>query len=131
MLAHDSRTLELARYFDIPYRLLEGATPNLDAADLYAEANYSRLMAGHRARWDAFAAFMAKHGLTHASAAGGDQGAAFDIRVAALPHAVIVSREMPVDRSLQVQLLRLRRAARNRIRKWVRLAGAMGRRGTA
>lgn len=131
VLAHDSRTLELARYFDIPYRLLEGVAPNLDAADLYADADYSRLVAGHSARWDAFAAFLARHGLTHAFAAGGDQGAAFDVRVAGLQHEAIVSREMPVDRSLQGRLLRVRRAARDRVRRWARRAGAMGRHGRA
>ena len=48
VLAHDSRTLELARYFDIPHRLLRDVPPDLDPADLYAEARL--LGAPRRAR---------------------------------------------------------------------------------
>ena len=33
VLAHDSRTLELARYFEIPHRRMTDVTPDTDAAD--------------------------------------------------------------------------------------------------
>ena len=52
VLAHDSRTLELARYFDIPHRLLRDVDPaTLDAADLLAEADFGPLVTGHAARY--------------------------------------------------------------------------------
>ena len=41
VLAHDSRTLELARYFDIPHRLIGEVPADVDAADLYAEADFT------------------------------------------------------------------------------------------
>ena len=42
VFAHDSRTLELARYFEIPHRRMSEVPPDVDAADLYAEADYGR-----------------------------------------------------------------------------------------
>jgi hypothetical protein len=65
VLAHDSRTLELVRYFEIPHRLMSDVTPDLDAADLYAEADYGPLTRGHAARFATFAAFLERHGLDH------------------------------------------------------------------
>ncbi len=43
VLAHDSRTLELARYFEIPHRRITDVAPETDAAELYAEADYAGL----------------------------------------------------------------------------------------
>ena len=40
VIAHDTRTLELARYFDIPHRTTAEVTPDIDAAELYAEADF-------------------------------------------------------------------------------------------
>ena len=56
ILAHDSRTLELARYFDIPHRLLRDVPPDLDPADLYAEADFTALHAGHAERFETIVA---------------------------------------------------------------------------
>ena len=124
LLAHDSRTLELARYFEIPHRLLSEVPPDMDAADLYADADYSSLVGGHPARWRVFSDYLARHGLTHAFAAGGDGGAAFDARVAGLRHEVVVSREMPARPTLGNRLLQARLAGRRRLRDWVRRARA-------
>lgn len=65
VLAHDSRTLELARYFEIPHRPMPHADPTIDAADLYAEADYGPLNRGHAARLATFVAYMDRHGLDH------------------------------------------------------------------
>ena len=66
VLAHDSRTLELARYFDIPHRLLRDVDPaTLDAADLLAEADFGPLVTGHAARYARFVDFLDRHGLDH------------------------------------------------------------------
>ena len=80
--AHDSRTLELARYFDIPHRPLRQVAPTLDPASLYEEADYGALNRGHAARWATFEGYLRRHGLEHAFAAGGVE--AFDERIAGL-----------------------------------------------
>ena len=67
LLAHDSRTLELARYFEIPHRLLRDVDPRTaDAAEFYAEADPGRIVAGHPERFRRFVGFLDKHGLDHA-----------------------------------------------------------------
>ncbi|MEU7574511.1 polysaccharide pyruvyl transferase family protein [Micromonospora sp. NPDC049240] len=81
LFAHDSRTLELARYFGIPHRIMRDVPADVDAADLYAEADYTALTEGHKARFDTITAFLAKHDLG-TSFADGDSAAAFDRRVA-------------------------------------------------
>ena len=43
VIAHDARTLELARYFDIPHRTVREVGPETDAADLYAAADFTAL----------------------------------------------------------------------------------------
>ncbi|HEY6607607.1 MAG TPA: polysaccharide pyruvyl transferase family protein, partial [Candidatus Limnocylindria bacterium] len=81
LLAHDCRTLELARYHQIPHRPLTEIDADTDPADLYAEADYGPLIAGHADRFARFTAFMAQHGLRHVFAEGEDPSA-FDRRVA-------------------------------------------------
>jgi hypothetical protein len=84
VLAHDSRTLELARYFEIPHRLLRDVPPDTDAADLYAAADTKALAAGHRARYERMAAYLAGNGLDNAFDHPGAPEA-FDAQVAATP----------------------------------------------
>ncbi|MFE9181927.1 polysaccharide pyruvyl transferase family protein [Micromonospora haikouensis] len=81
LFAHDSRTLELARYFDIPHRLMKDVPPDVDAIELYDEADYSALNNGHKARYATMTAFLAKHDLG-VSFADGDSAARFDRQVA-------------------------------------------------
>jgi Polysaccharide pyruvyl transferase len=95
VLAHDSRTLELARYFEIPHRLLASTEPEVDAAELHAEADCTGLVAGHARRWEVFATYLHRHGLGNAFEAGGDLGAAFDSRTAAMTDEVLVSGASP------------------------------------
>jgi hypothetical protein len=82
VLTHDSRTLELARYHEIPHRRLADVPTDVDPADLYAEADYTGFNSGHAARMANFVAFLERNGLPHvftpATAAG---AAAFDARV--------------------------------------------------
>jgi len=85
VLAHDSRTLELVRYFEIPHRKLTEVTPTTDAAELFAEADYGPMQKGHAARFATFAAYMKKHGLTHVFEEGQDP-TLFDQRVATTPY---------------------------------------------
>lgn len=81
VLCHDSRTLELCRYFDIPHRAIRDLTPDLDAAELYEEADYTAMHAGHAERLARFSSFLEKNGLDHVHQPGEDGGEAFEERV--------------------------------------------------
>lgn len=83
VLVHDSRTLELCRYYDIPYRMLRGLPGDIHPRDLYEEADYGPLLSNHRERWDRFKGFLDRNGLEN-TFSHGDGGAAYDARVAAL-----------------------------------------------
>jgi hypothetical protein len=80
VLAHDSRTLELVRFYDIPHRTMRQVTPETDAAELYAEADFTAFNAHHRERFGLFADFLAAHGLRHVYQPGEDP-TRFDRRV--------------------------------------------------
>jgi Polysaccharide pyruvyl transferase len=83
VLAHDSRTLELAEYHRIPWRrLLRDA--RLDATELYAEADWEPMNGSHSANWERFSAFLSKHGLRHVYEDGEEGGADFDAALAAV-----------------------------------------------
>jgi len=84
VLAHDSRTLELVRFYDIPHRTITQVGPETDAAELYAEADFTAFNARHRERFDLFADFLGEHGLHHVYEPGQD-ASRFDRRVAATP----------------------------------------------
>ncbi len=93
MLPHDSRTLELARWFEIPHRPLRDVGPDLDPAKLYASADYDALNRGHAARWEAFAGYLHRHGLQSVFEAGGAE--AFDATIAGLRFPVPGDRSTP------------------------------------
>jgi hypothetical protein len=82
VLAHDSRTLELAEYHQIPWRRME-PDARFDAAELYAEADWEPMNAAHSSNWERFAGFLSKHGLGHVYE-DGDGGAEFDAALAAV-----------------------------------------------
>lgn len=83
VLCGDSRTLELCRYFDIPYRMLADAPADLDPADLHAEADFGPLMRGHKERFDRFMGFLGRNGLEN-TYDHGDAGAAYESRMSGL-----------------------------------------------
>jgi hypothetical protein len=99
VLAHDTRTLELARYFQIPHRVVTNLPPDTDAADLYAEADYGPMIAGHAERFRTFIDYMERHGLHHIFEPGEDL-TAFDRQVAAVdyPPPVRIHRRTQVRR---------------------------------
>jgi hypothetical protein len=83
LLAHDSRTLELAEYHEIPHRTITSIEDDADAISLYAECDWNRLNKAHPDRWDTFASFLGEHRLTHVYDEGQDPSA-FDNRLAAV-----------------------------------------------
>jgi Polysaccharide pyruvyl transferase len=84
VLAHDSRTLELCRYFDIPFRMLTEVPAAVPPEELYAKADFTPMLAGHKERFRRLTAFLDRNGLEN-TFQHGDGGAAFDARMAELP----------------------------------------------
>jgi hypothetical protein len=125
VLAHDSRTLELVRYFEIPHRLLRDVDGDTDAADLYAEADYTAMREGHAARWGVFAGFLEHNGLRHIGI-DGEPSPSFDERqaITLFPPAVDTTTVTPSARAAW----RLTRAVREKPREW---ASALRRRRSA
>jgi hypothetical protein len=82
LLAHDSRTLELAEYHEIPHRTITSIEDDADPLSLYAECDWNRLNKAHPDRWDSFASFLGEHRLTHVYDDGQDPSD-FDSRLAA------------------------------------------------
>jgi hypothetical protein len=80
VLAHDTRTTELSRYFEIPHRLIQNTPPTIDAADLYEEADFGPLVANHKQRFDTYISYVERHGLSHVFQPGEDP-TRFDKRV--------------------------------------------------
>ncbi|HEX3266295.1 MAG TPA: polysaccharide pyruvyl transferase family protein [Candidatus Limnocylindrales bacterium] len=129
VLPHDSRTLELARYFEIPHRMVRDVAPDVDPATLLQEADFGPLVSGHAARWQTFAAYLASHRLEHVFAHPG-AAEAFDARVAATPYPAPLTSPAPgygapplsVAARVDAALVRGRRAlSRGSLRK-LRLA---------
>lgn len=135
VLAHDSRTLELARYFEIPHRPMRRSDPMIDAADLYAEADYGPLNRGHAARLATFVAYLDRHGLDHVFRSPPAEPS-FTSRIAstAFPPAVTVaSRTSP--HGLQGRIARARRQVTRLMRhprlRRIRIQVARQRRGSS
>ena len=118
VIAHDARTLELARYFDIPHRTVREVGPDTDAADLYAAADFTALNSGHAARWATFRAYLAEHGVDHAfDHAGAPE--AWEARAAATPWPPAVRRgpSQVSPRGVGARVRRARFVARRAVRR--------------
>ncbi|WP_017578597.1 polysaccharide pyruvyl transferase family protein [Nocardiopsis valliformis] len=81
VMCHDSRTLELSKYFEIPHRLMTEPSEEFDAAKLYEQADYSALVKGHDERFDRMMGYVEKHGVPHIFQPDQDGGAAFEERI--------------------------------------------------
>ncbi|WP_100448594.1 polysaccharide pyruvyl transferase family protein [Glycomyces xiaoerkulensis] len=79
VMAHDSRTLELARYLGIPHRDLSKLEAGATAADLYEELDFSGFNAGYYERYERYIAFLTANGLDNCFDHG-DGGAGFERR---------------------------------------------------
>ncbi|NYI66423.1 polysaccharide pyruvyl transferase family protein [Spelaeicoccus albus] len=82
LLAHDSRTQELADYHAIPYKRIYDVSATTDAADLLAECDYSRFNARLPETFDRFTAFLEKNDLAHIYQPG-NESTEFDDKLAA------------------------------------------------
>jgi hypothetical protein len=99
VLAHDSRTLELARYHEIPHLVVRslGDPALADAAVLAADADYGPTVAGHAERLARYVGYLDRHGLEHIFRPG-VTGAAFDDAIAAVDFHPAVRAGVPVPR---------------------------------
>jgi hypothetical protein len=84
LLAHDSRTWELARYHAMPHVRAETVPEDLRLEDLHAQFDGGPFNEAYADRFARFTGFLDHNGLAHVYAPDGDQGAAFDARVAEL-----------------------------------------------
>jgi len=89
IIAFDSRTLELCRYFGIPHSHIDRITDRTTAHDLYDPAMAHGMLSGHPARFATYLAFLNRNGLRNVFE-DGDKGAAFEQKMALvdLPAAV-------------------------------------------
>ena len=83
VLVHDSRTLELSRYFELPHRMLRDVPAGIDPQELADAADYASMFAGHHQRFSRLSAFLGKNSLDN-TYDHGDKGAAFDAHIAEL-----------------------------------------------
>lgn len=84
VIAHDSRTLELAQYHEIPHTTVPDLAEGFDAAELYEATDLTAFNAGHAARFDKFAAFLRKNGIAHVFEEG-KANPEYETRLSALP----------------------------------------------
>ncbi len=82
VFTHDWRTLELARYFEIPHSRIRDIK-RINAKQLYAKADYGGLNDGHAARFATYCRFLEKNGLDHIWSSG-EERTTFDDRLAAI-----------------------------------------------
>lgn len=135
VIAHDSRTLELARYFDLPHKKITELSADTDARELYEAADYTAMHSGHRERFEVLLAFMARHGLDCSFGPAGG-AAEFDERVRELtfPGAVTpLTTENAKDRlrALKDDTVVLRRELRRTTSKAERLEATSRKLGTS
>lgn len=87
LLAHDSRTTELADYHRLPYKQLKEIESNVLARELYDFVDYAPMFAQHLENFDRMMAFMKLNGLQPATA---EDNVEFDARIAATKYPPIV-----------------------------------------
>lgn len=65
VIPHDSRTRELADYFQIPSTLAPHITATTTPADLYAASDWGPMVSGHAGRVEQMALYLEAHGVSH------------------------------------------------------------------
>ena len=124
VIPHDSRTLELAEYFEIPHTPASALTSSTTARDLLERSDYGPLVGNHGERFDRFVGFLDQHALPHilrdpAATARFDQAVA---EVVFPPAVRPLTAEDPVDVASRLHRVRDRqkrqeKRLRGRIRK--------------
>ncbi len=84
VLAHDSRTAELARYHGIPWRLFSDLPSDVDAQELYEQADLSPFAERQEVGFATFTSFLEENHLPHVYQAG-NANPDYDAAIAAAP----------------------------------------------
>ncbi len=82
VLAHDSRTVELAEYHGIPYRLYADLPPDVDAQQLYQEADFDVFATRQAETFETYVRFLEHNDLEHVFQPG-KENPAYDKALAA------------------------------------------------
>ncbi|NLF05170.1 MAG: polysaccharide pyruvyl transferase family protein, partial [Actinomycetales bacterium] len=96
VLAHDARTLELARFHDIPHTLVPDLPEKVDAADLYEQSDYTTFNTGHAQRFRDFVGFLERNGVRHVFEPG-LENPDYDARLAAVEFPPPVQNLLSTD----------------------------------
>lgn len=104
VLAHDSRTAELAEYHSIPHRTIGKDAGSLDAAELYAQADYAAMIDRHQETWAGFAGFLETHRLRSIYSPGAKAGN-FDDRISLVAYPPVAT--LQPERRAQVMVTRV------------------------
>ncbi|HZX53392.1 MAG TPA: polysaccharide pyruvyl transferase family protein [Ilumatobacteraceae bacterium] len=83
LVAHDSRTLELARFHGIAHTEARDLDAQLEPGELYERSNAATLLDGHSKRFETYLDFFRKNGLRN-TYTDGDGGIAFEARMASI-----------------------------------------------
>lgn len=70
VIAHDSRTRELADYFQIPHTLATAITGDTTLQELYERSSWRPVVEGHAERVGRLADYLDSHGLAHTARTG-------------------------------------------------------------
>ncbi|MBC7595582.1 MAG: polysaccharide pyruvyl transferase family protein [Kineosporiaceae bacterium] len=89
LLAHDSRTLELAAYHQMPHRIVAEFTEDIQAAELYDNVDFSAFNTAMPDRFARYLAFLERNGLDHIWQ-DGKANPSFDAQVAATTFPPVV-----------------------------------------
>lgn len=87
LLAHDSRTLEVAQYHHIPFTKIPDLTDDTTADQLYGGVDPSEFNRNYAALFGRYTDFLTRNGLTHAYQGTGVGLAAFDRSIEPARHA--------------------------------------------
>lgn len=113
VLAHDSRTLELARYFEIPYTDVSGprGVTDVNAAELFANADYAAMKSNHASRLRTTCAFLERNGLHHVYAPG-ESPSELDAAMNALSLPPAVRAASPIRAAYRALRRKMRKGSR-------------------
>jgi len=65
VIAHDSRTRELAEYYEIPWTRGDVITDETTALSLFEASDWTSMVTGHRRRFERFVNFLGAHKIQH------------------------------------------------------------------
>lgn len=88
IIVHDSRTMELASYHNIPHSSFLDLREDTTIFDLYEQADFTKIHSGHDKRFNHFIDFLDENGLDHIYR-GNDKGVVvdspFDKKISSIP----------------------------------------------